>query len=164
MTNYFTTKRPFIWGSIIFLVICQACLREKPTELYHKFPGNQWDRFNLLSFEIPVEKANGTWDIFLFAYFTCEYQYETLDFNMDLRTTAGEERINEYQMKVKSKEGKLLGEVKGDSCQLSITLKQQLKISKPGILKIEIENLIPRMATQGISGVGIRMVRSGEQE
>ncbi|MEI6433212.1 MAG: gliding motility lipoprotein GldH [Bacteroidota bacterium] len=140
----------------------QACIREKPTELYHKFPGNQWDRFNFLSFEIPIEKSNETYDILLLFSFTPEYPYETLFFNMDLKTPSGEERINEYQLKIKTKDGKFLGEVKGDSCQLSITLKRYLKITKPGILKIELENLIPRMTTQGISGVVISIMHSGK--
>jgi hypothetical protein len=41
-------------------------------------------------------------------------------------------------------------------------LKRQLYLSKAGILKIEIENLTPRLVTEGIIGVGIRLVDSGK--
>ncbi|MCX6277374.1 MAG: hypothetical protein NT004_04675 [Bacteroidetes bacterium] len=162
MANLYRSKRLFTLVFILLLIINQACIREKPTALYHKFPRNQWDRFNLLSFEIPIEKPNETFDIFLLFSFTPEFPYETLFFNMDMKTPSGEERIHEYQLKVKTKEGKFLGEVTGDSCQLSISLKRYLKITKPGILNIELENLIPRMTTQGISGVSISIMHSGK--
>jgi gliding motility-associated lipoprotein GldH len=138
-----------------------GCTREKPTELYHKFPGNHWDRFNILSFEIPVEKVDKTFDIFLFARFNPEFKYETLDFNMILRS-AGEERINEYQMKVKSKGEMFLGKMNNDTSEIVLALKRKFNPGKPGIVIIEIENLTPRLTTEGINGVGIRMVRSGK--
>jgi gliding motility-associated lipoprotein GldH len=138
-----------------------GCSREKPTELYHKFPENHWERYNILSFEIPVEKVNKPVDILLFARFTPEFIYETLDFNMILKS-AGEERINEYQMKVKSRGGMFLGKMNQDTSEVVLALKRQFNPGKPGIVIIEIENLTPRLTTEGINGVGIRMVPSGK--
>lgn len=139
-----------------------GCTQSETTGLYHKFPGNQWDRYNKLSFEIPVEEANKSVDIFLFARFTDEFKYETLDFNMILKTAGGEERINEYQMEVRSKEGTFLCTMNNDSCEIDLALKRQFNAGKPGILVIEIENLIPRLKAEGIRGIGIRLVRSGK--
>lgn len=148
--------------NILIIILLYACSGDKTVKLYHKFPDNQWQRFNFLSFEFPVEDVGKTYDIIMLTTFSSTYQYENLDFNMNLKTPAGEERIMEYQMKVKSKEGKFLNEIRGDSCQISMTLKRQLKISKQGILKIEIENLIPRMTAEGIQGISVSMVPSGE--
>ena len=94
--------------------------------------------------------------------FSGDFKYEKLEFNMNMATSAGEERTHEYRMDVKSKAGIFLGEFKNDSCQISILLKKELKLSKPGILKIEIENLTPRLVTEGVLGAGIRMVQSGK--
>ena len=151
---------PFLF-SLMIVFSGTGCGRKDITELYHRFPGKSWERNNLLSFEIPV-KDSDSYNISLFARFTPDFQFETLDFNMIMNTPAGEERINEYQMQVKSKSGSYIIECGKDSCRGIILLKKELNISKPGILKIEIENLTPRLTTEGLLGVGIRMERSAK--
>ncbi|MDP1621815.1 MAG: hypothetical protein Q8M08_05710 [Bacteroidales bacterium] len=146
--------------SIMIALLGTGCKKET-RELYHRFPDKSWMRFNLLSFEIPVDEVN-VYNVYLFARFVPDFQYETLDFNMVMTTAAGEERINEYQMDVKSKSGEYFIACTKDSCQGTILLKRELNLSKPGILKIEIENLTPRLKTEGILGVGIRLVPSGK--
>jgi gliding motility-associated lipoprotein GldH len=155
--------------NLIFLILYSAmvaflisgCGNRESRELYHSFRDQAWARFNILSFEIPVNQAR-SYNLYLFARFTPEFQYETLDFNMILNTPAGEERIHEYQMEVKSKSGSFSIECYKDSCQGTILLKREINIAKPGILKIEIENLTPRLSTEGVLGVGIRLVPSGK--
>jgi hypothetical protein len=138
-----------------------GCGKKESIELYHRFPDKSWARFNLLSFEMPV-KTGQSYDIYLFAWLSPGFQYETLDFNMIMNTPAGEERINEYQMEVKSKSGDFDRDCGNDSCQRTILLKKEIDLVKPGILKIEIENLTPRIRTEGVLCVGIRLVPSGK--
>ena len=146
----------FIFLTLV-LFFGYGCSKNDTKELYHKFPDKTWARFNILSFEIPVNNVAKPYNIYFFARFSGDFQYEKLDVNMVMNTPAGEERIHEYQMDVKSKAGNFLGDFKNDSCQETLMLKKELKISKPGILKIEIENLTPRLITEGVLGAGIRM-------
>jgi len=138
-----------------------GCTKKENKELYHRFPDKSWPRFNLLSFELPVEKAN-TYNVYLFSRFSPDFQYETLDFNMIMNTPSGEERINEYQLPVKLESGVFCIECNKDSCTGTILLKKEIKLTRPGTLKIEIENLTPRLITEGILGIGIRLVQSGK--
>lgn len=138
-----------------------GCGKEKGSELYHRFPDKSWGRFNLLSFEMPVEKVNA-YNIYLIARFAPDFEYETLNFNMIMNTPGGEERIYEYQMEVKSKSGNFCIACSKDSCEGTILLKREIYFSRTGVLKIEIENLIPRKITEGVMGIGIRMVPSGK--
>ncbi|MCX6304287.1 MAG: hypothetical protein NT040_04920 [Bacteroidetes bacterium] len=147
--------------SAIIVLIGYGCGKKENRELYHRFQDKTWARFNLLSFEMPVDEAN-SYNVYLFARFARDFQYETLDFNMIMNTPAGEERIYEYQMAVKSRSGGFCIECSQDSCQGTMLLKREINISKPGILKIEIENLTPRISTEGVLGVGIRLVPSGK--
>jgi gliding motility-associated lipoprotein GldH len=147
--------------SLLITALGTSCGKVKPRELYHRFDDKSWARFNLLSFEIPVEEIT-TCNVYLFARFDPDFQYETLDFNMIMNTPAGEERTNEYQMEVRSKTGNLVIECSKDSCEGTILLKKELYLAKPGILKIEIENLTPRLQTEGVLGVGIRLVPAGK--
>jgi gliding motility-associated lipoprotein GldH len=141
----------------VVLVISIACTSNRPKELYHVFPGGIWERYNILSFEIPVEEAGEPVDVILFGNFTEGFQYETLDFNMTMKTPSGEERIKEYQMKVKTKEGIFLGEKRDKNHYCEIALKRRLNTGKAGKMVIQIENLIPRLRTEGIEGIGVRL-------
>jgi gliding motility-associated lipoprotein GldH len=145
---------------LILLFILPACNRIKPVESYHPFTTGSWQRFDILKFEIPAENAGKYFDVLFFARFTHDFSYDQLNINMVLNTPAGEERINEYTMKVKSAGGKFLGEWTGDSCFTSMVLKRGFKVSSAGILVIEIENLTPRLQTEGILGAGIRLLES----
>ena len=147
--------------SCLLILLATACANGEAKMLYHRFPGASWARFNILSFEIPIEKPN-TYDIWLDARFTLEYQYKTLNFNMIMETPSGEERINEYQVPVKSNTGGFCIECTKDSCFGAILLKKEISIPKPGVLKIELENLTPRLTTPGILGIGIRLVPLGK--
>ncbi|MFZ4522333.1 MAG: hypothetical protein ACOYNC_11550 [Bacteroidales bacterium] len=148
-----------LFGMILFMG--SGCRKSESSELYHRFSDHSWARFNVLSFELPVEKVNAC-NIYLFARFSPDFPYETLDFNMTMNTPSGEERINEYQMPVKSASGGFCIECRKDSCMGIILLKKELNMAKPGILRIEIENLTPRLNTEGILGIGVRMVPSGK--
>ncbi len=157
-------SRTLVFPAVFFIMMAflvSGCGKRESRELYHPFPDKTWARFNLLSFEIPVEKAS-IYDITLFARFEPGYQYETLDFNMIMNTPAGEERINEYKMEVKGKSGEFSIECNQDSCQGSVLLKKEISFAKPGLLKIEIENLMPRLNAEGVIGVGIRLVPVGK--
>lgn len=140
-----------------------GCSKQQKDEWYYPLPAHTWERFNILRFEIPVEKTEtGNWDVVLFTWLSPGFEYSTLDFNMTLTTATGEERINEYQLPFKAEDGSLIKPCSSDSCQASITLKKSLRISKPGILTLELENLTPRLKTEGVFGIGIRLTPVAE--
>jgi len=147
---------------LTLVLILHGCKSSEVEELYHRFPNKTWERFNKLSFEMMIENVNDPYDVGLFICFSQEYPFNTLDYNMVMTTAGGEERINEYQMKVRSEKGLFILECHGDSCIGSMLLKKKLKISKPGVLKIELENLTPRLRSEGIYGIGIRLIPSGQ--
>ena len=153
---------PFFLLAILLIYALPGCKKPVNPDLYHAFPSGNWERFNILRFEIPVEKSDKPWSVILYARFKPAFSYEKLNFNMVMNTSAGEERIAEYEMPVRSASGVFVGKTEGDSCRLEIMLKRQLMLPKTGVLKIEIENLTPRLITEGVSGVGIRMVPSAE--
>jgi len=152
----------FFSAVILITIVMAGCRHDKVNELYHKFPDKTWGRFNLLRFEIPVTQVDKPYNVYLFARFTPAFVYEKLNFNMVMNSTDGEERINAYEMEVKTKSGAFNGKCIQDTCEATILLKRELHIGKPGILKIEIENLTPRLVTEGVGGIGIRMVPSGK--
>ncbi|MEI6455183.1 MAG: hypothetical protein WCO93_02750 [bacterium] len=147
---------------LILSGILIACGREKPNQVYYPLKNDTWHRFNILKFDLPIRKDMGSVDVYFTVEVTKEYEYDNLDFNMVMNTPSGEERINAFQVKIKSGTGSFLGSYHGDSCGYQMPLKKDLSLSVPGTLSIEIENLNPRIETRGISGVGILLVPSGK--
>ncbi|MFH1295931.1 MAG: hypothetical protein ABIJ04_01490 [Bacteroidota bacterium] len=142
---------------LIILFMWTGCQPDQPNEVYYPFPNQVWQRFNILSFEIPVEQAETPYKIVFFARHNHDFPYKSLDFNMIMNTPSGEERIREFQMKIMDAEGKFLGSCDEGFCDVTIVLKNELYINKTGVLLIELENLIPRIETPGLLGVGIRV-------
>lgn len=147
-------------SALLFLLI-SGCSQKAPVGQYHPFPGQTWERFDILSFSVPVTEP-GTYDVTLSAGLTPAFEHEVLAFNMVMNTPSGEERIREYEMTVRKPDGSFAIPCKGDSCSGRVVLKRGMRVQKPGMMKIAIENLTPRVKTPGIRGVGITLERSGE--
>lgn len=126
---------------------------------YYRFSNTSWNRFNKLKFEFPLEQKTGSYDIYFDIHVTKSFSHEVLPLNMVLNTPSGEERIREYELKVQNKDGSFLGECKSDSCCVKAALKKGMLVNKTGVLKIEIENLTPRLETDGILTAGIILVK-----
>jgi gliding motility-associated lipoprotein GldH len=148
-------KKSFYIGMLILLVFC-GCSKNDDIEVYYKFKDHTWSRFDPVRIELTVNASERNYDVLLFIRHTVEYEFDNFDFNMIMTTPSGEERIKEYHMDIKRKDGRFIGKLNNDSCELSIALKKDLKLTK-GILTLELENLIPRLQTKGLLGVGIRL-------
>ena len=150
-------KKSFILFLVTVLFSYNACNKEKDYVLYHSFENQSWYRFNKLQFEIPLENSGRACDIYFFVRHKTDYEFDDLDFNMIMTTSSGEERIKEYHFIIKDRTGNFTGRCEKDTCIASIPLKKGIRFTKKGILKIEIENLVPRLETRGILGAGIRL-------
>jgi gliding motility-associated lipoprotein GldH len=148
-------KKSFFPGLLILLVFC-GCSKNDDVEVYYKFKDHTWSRFDPVRFELTVNAPERNYDVFLFIHHTAAYEFDNLDFNMIMTTPSGEERIKEYHMDIRRKDGGFIGKLNNDSCEISIALKKDLRLTK-GILTLELENLVPRLQIQGLLGIGIRL-------
>jgi gliding motility-associated lipoprotein GldH len=139
-----------------------GCVKSKPYEHVQRIDPAGWSRYDILKFEIPVEKTGVPFDVCLTVIFDQSFEHENLNFNMVMNTPSGEERINEYEMRVRTKTGSFLLPCSQDSCSGIQMLKKGLSFSRTGKLVIEIENLTPRLRTEGIRSVGIRLSPSAQ--
>ncbi len=154
-------KKTLICGLLILLLF-SGCKKNNEIIRYHKFNDRIWSRFEILRFDIPVMDIEKRYDVYFFANHTKDYEFDNLEFNMIMTTPSGEERIKEYKFLLKNKTGGFTGKCCQDSCTASIALKQDLRIEKKGMLRIEIETLVPRLQVNALLGVGIRLVPSGQ--
>ena len=153
-------KRICFLSLAVFLLLCSCTLKKKEVIVYHQFEKHSWHRYDNLQFVVPVEEINKPYDIFFFARHSKEYEFDNLDFGIIMNTPSGEERINQYVFKIKKRFGGFSGVCNHDSCEATIAIKKGIFFSQKGILKIEVENLVPRLEVKGLYGVGIRLAPS----
>jgi len=136
-----------------------ACKSEPVYQKIHTMTGNIWNRFDNQVFEVPVNEEGKSYDIFLTMKRTADYPYDELPVNVVLQTPAGEERIHEFTFKL-SQSIKDPNRESSDSLISKFLLWNEILLSDKGKCTITIENLIPKIATPGIAGIGIVMEKS----
>ncbi|MBE0647032.1 MAG: hypothetical protein IH596_04530 [Bacteroidales bacterium] len=142
---------------LLGMILLTGCRQTDPDGIYYPFKNHVWQRFNILKFEIPVKQSDKPYTVVFFARHNAEFPYKSLDFNMVMNTPSGEERIREFQLLIRDKDDAFLGDCELEICETTLVLKKDLSINKDGMLMVELENLIPRMETPGLLGVGIRL-------
>ena len=155
-------NRTVLIYSILFLFILEGCKKNNEIIRYHKFNDRIWNRYDKIMFDIPVLDVDQRYDVYFYANHTRDYEFDNLEFNMVMTTPSGEERIKDYLFLLKDKTGGFTGTCYRDSCTASIALKKGLRLDKKGMLRIEIETLVPRLQINALLGIGIRMVPSGQ--
>jgi gliding motility-associated lipoprotein GldH len=151
-------KKGVFFTCILFVVLGSCMLKKKEVIEYHRFEKNSWYRYDKIVFNIPVEEINKPYDIILFARHSRLYEFDNLDFGLIMNTPSGEERINQYKFILKDKFGRFIGIYSQDTCEAEIAIKKGIFFSQKGWLKIEIENLVPRLEVKELFGVGIKLV------
>ncbi|MBI9039402.1 MAG: hypothetical protein JEY97_14815 [Bacteroidales bacterium] len=134
-----------------------ACGNKVTYDSFEQFENNSWNRFNELNFEFPVDKS--TYNIYLTIKFDETYSYNELLINTAFYTPSGEERFTNYEIKVRDKNGEFIGENHDNNIKLIFPLRKNFRFSKEGICKLEIENLMTKIETSGIIGIGIIIER-----
>lgn len=147
---------------LLLAAVLSGCKRNNEIISYHKFSNRTWGRFEILKFDIPILETGKSYDVYFFAHLTKNYEFDNLRFNMVMITPSGEERIKEYRFMIKDRTGGFLRACNQDSCSASVALKKGLMMEKKGILRIEIETLVPRLEIKELLGVGIRLVPSAQ--
>lgn len=142
------------------LILLSGCRQDDTEGIYYPFKNRIWERFNILKFEIPAKPSDKPYSVVLFARYNKDFPYRSLDFNMIMTTPSGEERIREFQLPIKDDQDRFLGTCDLEICEAKLVLKKEIYINKEGLLVVELENLIPRMETPGLLGIGVRLQRN----
>ncbi len=146
---------------IVFLLIAIAfssCTDNTYYENKKVFKDSDWKRFDHVKFNIPV-KTEDTLDFDLvFTYNARKFNKKVLPVNITFYTPSKEMRTMNYRFKLFDYEHKKRkGEIKGDTVKVKLHVRNGFSFSKPGILKMEIENRIPRTDNYGIISLELKV-------
>jgi len=140
----------------VFLIFTlSGCQEDNSVSQIRNFTDSTWQRFDYLNFDFQIEEIDDSYDIMVLLRTTEDFPSQALIINLVMYLPSGEERIREYKLEVKDKEGEMLGEKKAGYYERFISIRKQMKINETGVLKFEIENLMTKYLTPGIVEFGI---------
>jgi gliding motility-associated lipoprotein GldH len=147
---------------VILFTISISCGRGKIFEEHRKIPNMTWDRFQTIKFDVPVEKTGVPYDLVLALRHHTDIPYDEVEINFTMSTPGGETRSRDYIIKIRDREGNLLGDGLGELWDLEVPLKEGYVFSEPGICHIEIANRMTRLKTVGVMEIGFIVRESKE--
>jgi gliding motility-associated lipoprotein GldH len=152
--HYFSFFLLFI-TSITFV----SCDRGPVYENYLKMKNTVWDRFDIKQFDIPIAKPAKSYDITVVVKCTDQFTYDNLPFYVIITTPSGEERMREVNVPVREN-GKLITAPDGTNAEARMLLWKNISMADKGNCKITLENMIPKIQTEGIDEIGIVVTES----
>ncbi|NOY51959.1 MAG: gliding motility lipoprotein GldH [Chlorobi bacterium] len=142
----------FVFLATIFLF---SCANDTVYKEYRKFDNLNWDRFNILNFNVNVEKGQSL-DFDLLLRHHTNYPYNFLDANITFYTPAGATLSRDYHFDLKDKKGKWKADGLGDYWDMELPIRKGMRISKAGIMKVRVENKMTKINTPGIMEIGLK--------
>lgn len=150
-------KRIFRTSGILLMALLalSSCTRRKVFSEYHKFGNFTWNRFEMLTFDVPIADEESLYEIAVAVRHIPQFPYGDLDINLTIKSPDGEMRSGDFTLKLKDKNGKWLGDGMGDLYDIEIPVHKNMKFSGKGVTRIEIENKMNKFEIRGIMEVGL---------
>jgi gliding motility-associated lipoprotein GldH len=156
-------KNIFGISLLCVLLALASCKRYDPVSQIHTFTNVTWERFEHLNFELPVEDLDTEYDISVIVKHTAKFPAEALAVNVVMVTPGGEERIKDYTLILKDRDGNYIGYETDGIYNCIIKIRQGMRFQETGMVKFEIENLMTKYYTPGIIEFGILLEKAKEE-
>ena len=147
--------------AVLVLIIIAGCSGDKVVfEEYKKFENLSWNRFNIATFEVPIEDLQTGYDIYLTIRHIPEFTLESLPINFTYTMPTGDMRSTDKELRFVDNEGNKKSNCLGDLCDIEILLRKNLRFQESGLLTVEIENKFTKLELPGIMEVGLIVRKS----
>ncbi|MEZ5083759.1 MAG: gliding motility lipoprotein GldH [Bacteroidales bacterium] len=128
---------------------------KKVFEEYQKFENLSWNRFNILTFEVPIDDLQTGYNIYLNIRHIPEFTLANLHINFTYTMPSGDMRSTDKELRFFDNDGINKSNCLGDLCDIEFLLRNDLRMQEPGKLKVEIENKFSKLELPGIMEVGL---------
>ena len=136
-----------------------SCDKGPVFETYLAIKNSTWDRFDIKQFDILVAEPAQTYDITLVVRCSEKFQYDKLPVYAIITTPSGEERMREVNVLVREN-GKMITQPESTNSEARLILWKGVNMGDKGTCKITLENMIPKIQTDGIDKIGIVVTKS----
>jgi gliding motility-associated lipoprotein GldH len=146
---------------LLLAVLLSSCKEPAVFREYVKMPNVNWERFNILEFDVPVKNGDQL-DFFLFMRHHTDFPYDKLYVNITFYAPDGEMRSRDYEFNLKDEEGNWLADGMGELWDIELPVRKGMPFYKNGTCKVRVENKYTKYDTPGIIEVGLIVKRSKE--
>nr|NQU89081.1 hypothetical protein [Bacteroidota bacterium] len=147
--------RKTLFFTIVLMFPLFSCNRMEPVTRVHTFNEAVWERFDPLNFDFPIKDPDLYYNIKMVVLHTEAFPSDALSVNVVMNTPSGEERIKDYNIILRDRNGIYLGKETDGLFTRIVTMREGLKFQKAGVCRFEIENLMTKYFTPGIIEFGI---------
>lgn len=145
---------------LIFLMF--SCSRDKVFEKHIKMENLVWNRFNELSFDVPIKDTSVNYDFYVAIRHHTDMPFPRIKINFYMSTPDGETRSLDKMIDLKDKDGKLLGDGLGELWDMVEPVRKDFHFNKTGTCKVELSSRMSNVDLPGILEVGL-IVRTSKQ-
>jgi len=143
---------------IVALMLLTGCKGRKTVfEEFTSFERNNWQKFNLLSYDFEIDEPGGDYDIFLLVRYNENFPEKFLVFNAELITSHGEQRLRKYNLQLIGFEGNMLGTKSDGFYETGKLLFKDLSFREAGKQLVEIQSMMKDYKVAGIEQIGLKL-------
>lgn len=140
--------------AVFLLFLLSDCTEHTVFRQYKSFENVSWNRFDILNFDVPVQKGDYL-DFDLALRHHTYFPYNYLDANITFYPPGGGMRSSEYHFELKDDDGNWKADGMGELWDIELPIRDSLSFNKNGICKVRIENKMTKLETPGIMEVGL---------
>lgn len=153
--------RAWVWIILIIGMLLPGCRESAVFREYVKMEHINWERFNILEFEVPVKNGDQL-DFYLSLRHHTDFPYDNLYVNITFYSPDGEMRSRDYEFSLRDENGNWLADGMGELWDIVLPLRKGMPFYQDGVCRIRVENKYPKYNTPGIIEVGLIAKRSKE--
>lgn len=140
---------------MIGMLACEQINKPVFSENY-LFKNKLWNRFNKLSFDIPVKASSKTYDLYFEVTVDEHFAHKNIPLHAIIDLPGGTQRIYEFNIHIKDRGEKMLVEMDDEGYyRIEQELWTNLSFSEDGIAKLTLEQIIPKLNTHGVKSAGV---------
>ena len=130
---------------IVITLAFIACQPEGRVYTKHKelSPNVEWLKKDSRKFEVPIENKEQAYNLSLTFRYATGYQFEVAKVKVTETSPSGEQTVNEYDLKIRDKNGEYLGEPGYDIWDSEHPVETNKTYTETGTYTYEIEHNMP---------------------
>jgi len=145
---------------VLLAFVMTSCNKNKVFEKYHDFADNKWGKSDVVTFEVNIDKVDIEYDILIAIRHTPAYAFANVIIGLTIETPAGEKRMMQHSLIIRSADGKFLGDGLGDIYDISVPVYKNMLFKYPGKYKFTIENRMHLVEMPDLMSVGLIIKKS----
>ena len=164
MTNTIYMKSRLLFLIAVISIFFSSCGKRTVFEQRQKFDDLKWNRFKELKFEFAIKDTSQLYNLSLLLRHHSIYPYGELFVTMALYSPSGERRVSDFHLPVKKEDGTFKAEGNCDLWDIDYPLFKSYKFSEAGKYRIELENRMDKLDTEGVMEIGIQVKEAAEDD